>query len=82
MSMTPDVDTQARRARWAGSAALLFFLLFVANVIYGKWLLVQGTSLSSPMAGVPEFLLLLLSVALFVTYTLLRAGGRQSPPDP
>lgn len=67
---------------WLGWGALVALLLFVANVAYGKWLLAQGHSLSSPIDGVPEFLLLLLSVALFVTYTLLRVGKKQPPPNP
>ncbi len=77
MSTTPNIQ----RARWFGWAALFTLLLFIANLVYGTWQLAQGASLSAPLDGVPEFLLLLLAVALFVTYTLLRSGGRPPPTE-
>ena len=48
-------------------------LLFFGNVAIGKYRLSSGTGLAAPLDGVPEFLLLILSVIFFVI-AMLRAG--------
>ncbi|MEZ5727171.1 MAG: hypothetical protein R3E48_03645 [Burkholderiaceae bacterium] len=71
--MNPDGNL----ARRFGIASAVTMLAFVGNIVVGKVSLVTGRDLASPLDGAPEFLLLLLAVALFVTRAMLLSRERE-----
>jgi len=44
---------------------LLGMAVFTGNILIGKYRLLTGTGTAAPLDGVPEFLILSLSIALF-----------------
>ena len=69
-------------ARWSLRLSALAFAAFVANVLYGKWLVSSGHTMGSPVDGVAEFLLLLVAVALFMTFAQIRTDNNRAREDP
>lgn len=85
--MTTGEDPRGRARRLAGIACLLGIAVFACNALVGKYRVVTGTGTAAPLDGVPEFLLLAASVAMFVVYMLSAAsrpggkpGGGGMPP--
>ena len=52
----------------AGLLSALGFVIFIGNSVVGKVMLVTGTAIAPPIDGVPEFLLLAVSVAFLATW--------------
>ena len=61
-------------------AAGVLFAAFAVNVCIGKYRVWSGSGTSAPLDGVPEFLILLAAVALFVAIALA-AERRAKAPD-
>ena len=81
MSADPT-DATARRARRLLWISIACAALFIANVVAGKVALVMGWNLAPPLDGTPEFLLLLVAVAFFMSYTLLKERRHRSQHNP
>lgn len=82
---------RGRARRLAGICCLLGIAVFACNTLIGKHRVMTGSGTAAPLDGVPEFLLLAVSVALFVVYMLNtpargdggKAGdGAGRPPSP
>ena len=71
-------EPSARRARRMLWISIGCAVLFIANVVAGKVALVMGRDLAPPLDGTPEFLLLLIAVAFFMSYALLRERHHRS----
>ncbi len=71
----PNFIQLARRTQWA---SFVCFAVFMANVVLGKSSLVFGWKLKFLLDGTPEFLLLLISVTLFMISALLRERDRKN----
>lgn len=70
----------AQRAQASGRlafrAALLFFSLYVLNVLVGKVSVMAGASIPVHAGDIPEFLLLLAAIICFVIAALAREAAR------
>ena len=68
IEMEPRSSNQSSR-RPKILAALLGLLalgVFIGNILIGKYRLATGTGTAAPLDGVPEFLILYVSISLFV----------------
>lgn len=70
--------TQRRRTvgRLAGWGALIFFSLFVVNVLAGKASVLAGATIPVHAGDIAEFLMLLAAVTCFVVAALSREAAR------
>ena len=64
------------RGRLAFRAAVLFFSLYVLNVLVGKVSVVAGATVPLHAGDVPEFLVLLAAIICFVIAALDREAAR------
>lgn len=64
------------RGRLAFRAALLFFCLYVLNVLVGKISVMAGATTPIHAGDVPEFLILLAAIISFVIAALAREAAR------
>ena len=66
--MNGSVRSNAHRLSWVfGSLSFVTMLTFFGNVLIGRYRVATGTGTAAPLDGVPEFLILSLSIAFFVT---------------
>ncbi len=75
---SPNSKSSANRRRWLyGALSLAALLVFFGNILIGKYRITTGIGTAAPLDGVPEFLILGLSIALFVACMVYaeRAGG-------
>ena len=68
-----------RKRQFGIFSALTLAVLFV-NALVGKYRVATGTGTAAPLDGIPEFLILILSVASFVA-CILYAEMAEEPPD-
>jgi len=61
--------------RMAGRISLVLFLVFVANILNGKFAIYFGMEPLIKLSEVVEFLLLLLASIFFVIFTLQREAA-------
>jgi len=64
------------RGRWAFRGALLFFSLYVLNVLVGKISVMAGATTPFHAGDVAEFLILLAAIICFVIAALSREAAR------
>lgn len=57
--------------------AIVLLAIFAVNVCIGKYRLWSETGTAAPLDGVPEFLLLLATVALFISATISAANKQR-----
>ena len=72
--------TYALIKRISGWLSLTSSAAFIGNMLIGKFRVVSGTGIAAPLDGVPEFVLLALSVAFFAVY-MLHADRPDSQED-
>lgn len=65
-----NLDISQSKARWRGRIFLMisaiFFALYLANVLVGKWAIMSGSTNPFDIGDVAEFLLLFLASVNFV----------------
>ena len=59
-----------RTKRVAAFLSFAAMALFLGNIFIGKYRILTGTGIAAPLDGVPEFLILTLSISLFVVCML------------
>ena len=59
-------STAHRLSQIFGSLSFVTMLTFFGNVLIGRYRVATGTGTAAPLDGVPEFLILSLSIAFFV----------------
>lgn len=69
-----------RRKRQFGILSALTLGVLFLNALIGKYRVTTGTGTAAPLDGVPEFLILILSVASFVA-CILNAELAEGQPD-
>ncbi len=59
-------------------ASLVFFVIFAANIVYGKIAITQGATTTPGLGDVGEFLTLFVAVVLFIAACLARERAEAS----
>jgi hypothetical protein len=77
MTQSSQTD-RARKCSWLKRGAFVCAAIFVINLLLGKGAIVFGWNLSFLLDGVSEFVLLLVTVTLFVIYTLMLEKERDT----
>ena len=58
--------------------ALVFFVIFAANIVWGKIAIIQGATTTPGLGDVGEFLTLFVAVVLFIAACLARERAKQT----
>ena len=59
-------------------ASLVFFVIFAANIVWGKIAITQGATTTPGLGDVGEFLTLFVAVVLFIAACLARERAEQT----
>ncbi len=59
-------------------ASLVFFVIFAANIVWGKIAITQGATTTPGLGDVGEFLTLFVAVVLFIAACLARERAEQA----
>ncbi|MDJ0895200.1 MAG: hypothetical protein QNJ92_08675 [Alphaproteobacteria bacterium] len=77
--MTTDSPSKSSKpGRGFLLAALVFFVIFAANIVWGKIAITQGATTTPGLGDVGEFLTLFVAVVLFIAACLARERAERA----
>jgi len=81
MTIEQHNTDSTKGARVAITLAVVFFGLYIANVLIGKATIVYGWKIFH-FGNVGEFLIMLAASIAFIAAALIREAAAKSPPEP